>query len=133
MREAKQHQKRLEDVMNYAWRYLEPLAIKGSKNIKAYLRALIGKEQDFAFLLKQTQDVAKKQHATHTNRNMCEYAIKNQQGYYLINKNNQPIGQIDGEAIRWFANEKTHGIERWSSIWQINFHKLHESITIRYR
>lgn len=124
MREAKQHKKRLEDVMNYAWRYLEPLATKGSKNIKAYLRALIGKEQDFGFLLRQVQDMAKKQHTTHTNRAMYEDAIKNKQGYCLINKNNQPIGKIEGEAIRWFASDKTNGVERWSSIWQFDFHQL---------
>ena len=45
MRLAKQHQKRLESVMNHAWPYLLPLTDKGGQIIKAYLRKLITKKQ----------------------------------------------------------------------------------------
>ncbi|MCC7005691.1 MAG: hypothetical protein IT497_03470 [Ottowia sp.] len=121
MREAKQHQKRLEDVMNYAWGYLEPIAAKGSSNIKAYLRALIGKNQDFAFLLKQEKNNIENEMALVFNKNKREHIIKNQQGYYLIDKNNHPLGKVEGQTIRWFPNHKTGNIERWTPIWGIDF------------
>lgn len=125
MREAKQHQKRLEDVMNYAWNYIEPLAAKGSKNIKAYLRALIGKNQDFTARLKEKNNEAEKQQKIIDNRNKAHDLVKNKQGAYLIYKNTRKVvAQLYGDIVRWFPSEKTGYVERCTPIWGIDFYEI---------
>lgn len=119
MGEAKQHQKRLEDVMNYAWGYLEPIATKGSSNIKAYLRALIEKKQDFTFQLQQIHAKEREKENNITRKMEIKNIVDNKQGCYLLNKQNQPIGIVEGESIRLFASSRTGFIERVMPIFQV--------------
>lgn len=117
MKLAKQKNKRLEDVMNFAWKYLQPLASEGTQTIKAYLVALFSKNQDFAFQVKQAKEDEKNSQSTVNRNKQIRYIIENNQGYYVLNQNNKPIGIIEGETIRFFASKGTDFIERYMPIW----------------
>jgi hypothetical protein len=120
MKIAKQKQKRLEDVMNFAWKYLQPLASKGSKTVKAYLVALLSKNQDFAFQVRQDQENKDANEAKEKRSLQIRHIIENHQGHYVMNKNNQPIGLIEGETIRFFALKANGFTERYMPIWQVD-------------
>ena len=120
MKLAKQKQKRLEDVMNFAWKYLHPLADKGTQTVKKYLIALINKNQDFSFQVKQAQIDEEISQAKVDRNLLIRSIIQNKQGHYVTNKNNQLIGLIEGETVRFFASKETEFKERYMPIWQIS-------------
>lgn len=120
MKRAKQKNKRLEDVMNFAWKYLQPLASKGTQAVKAYLVALFSKDQDFAFQVQQTQTDEEINQAKAERNKQIRNIIQNKQGHYVMSKYNQAIGLIEGETIRFFAAQGTDFIERCMPIWQLN-------------
>ena len=120
MKLAKQKQKRLEDVMNFAWKYLHPLADKGTQTVKKYLIALINKNQDFSSQVKQAQKDEEISQAKSKRNKQIHHVIQNKQGHYVMNKKNQPIGLIEGETIRFFASKETAFTERYMPIWQID-------------
>lgn len=120
MKLAKQKQKRLEDVMNFAWKYLHPLADKGTQTVKKYLIALINKNQDFAFQVKQAQADEEISQAKVGRNKQIRHIIESNQGHYVMNQNNRPIGLIEGETIRFFASKETGFTERCTPIWQID-------------
>lgn len=120
MKRAKQQNKRLEDVMNFAWKYLKPLTSKGTNVIKSYLIALLSKNQDFAFQVKQSQTNEATNQAKAERHQQIQNIIQNKQGHYVMNQNNEPIGLIAGETIRFFASKETEFTERYMPIWQID-------------
>lgn len=121
MKLAKQKQKRLEDVMNFAWKYLQPLVDKGMQTVKKYLIALINKNQDFAYQVKQAQNDEEISQAKVERNKQIRHIIENNQGHYVMNQHNNPIGLIEGEAIRFFASKETGFTERCMPIWQIDY------------
>jgi hypothetical protein len=131
MKRAKQKNKRLEDVMNFAWKYLQPLASQGTQTVKAYLVALFSKNQDFAFQVRQGQENKETNEAKEQRSLQIRHIIENHQGHYVMDKNNRPIGLIEEEAIRFFASKDTEFTERYMPIWQFDPNNTGYTITDR--
>lgn len=120
MKIAKEKQKRLEDVINFSWNYLEKVSQKGTSALKAYLLTLLNKNQDFTFQLKEIKEKQHEKESKVTKQRLITYIIKNKQGYYVHDRSNQVIGIVEGEMIHFFPNKETGLVSRYFPLWQIN-------------
>jgi hypothetical protein len=117
MRMAKHKQKRLEDVVNFAWHYLQPLVAKGLRVLKAYLLTLIAKDQDFAFQLRQAGKKHELENQEKERHRQIKAIIDHRQGQTVHGPHHRPVGVIDGECIRFFASEASDYVERSMPLW----------------